>query len=139
LRMVWPHLLVLSARIALYSTLAHCDEGLYERRLAAARNAIVILRQIQHDDANYHEVAMAVSVFDGLERCCLRTSTGANTTIMFLRSRAGSMYQKPYCDTLNGCVWPGNRHQLLQYSKKKPMRQHKRCDAYVIYLPIVVS
>lgn len=60
-RMVWPHLLVLSARVALYSTLAHRDEGVYERRLTAARNAVAILRQIQHDDANDHEVAMAVS------------------------------------------------------------------------------
>jgi hypothetical protein len=60
-RMIWPHLLVLSARITLYGTLAHRDEGLYEGRLAAARDAVAILRQIQHDDANYHEVAMAVS------------------------------------------------------------------------------
>ena len=137
--MIWPHLLILSARITLYGTLAHRDEGLYERRLAAARNAVVILRQIQHDDANYHEVAMAVSAFDSLGRCCLRTSAGANTTITFLRSRAGSMYQKPYCGTLNDCAWLGIRRQLLQYSKKKPMRQHKRCDAYAIYLPILVS
>lgn len=76
--MIWPHLLLHSARIALCNTVLdrfdkrkadaeyrmteHEDE-VYERRLKSARDAVGILREIQHYDANYHEVAIAVSCF----------------------------------------------------------------------------
>lgn len=62
-RMVFPHLTLLSAKIALYTTLAERDEGVYEKRLMAARDAVGILKKIQHYDANYHEVSMAVSTY----------------------------------------------------------------------------
>lgn len=135
-RMIWPHLLVLSARIALYGTLAHRDEGLYERRLAAARDAVAILKQIQHDDANYHEVAMAVSALvEASLECCYRT----DASFMFFCSPAGSTCPRHCCGISNACARLGSRSRLLQSSRKKPMRQHKRCDVFVTCLPPLVS
>ncbi|KAF8319365.1 hypothetical protein DL93DRAFT_2153382 [Clavulina sp. PMI_390] len=58
-RMVFPQLLLLSAKIALYSTVADRDETVYEKRVKTARESVGVLKLIQHYDANYHEVAIA--------------------------------------------------------------------------------
>lgn len=65
-KMIWPHLLIYTARTVLYSTTANQNEEVYQKRLKAAEDASALLRKTRDLDANFHEVAMAVSTTSGI-------------------------------------------------------------------------